>query len=92
MKKICLLAIGSFFSALAFSQNAVQTVPGQPKPGRSNTTQAAATTATPTTTIVASAGDVGKTKTKAIARTSTTRTAAVKRTTPAIRTAPKAEY
>ena len=91
MKKICLLAIGSFFSALAFSQNAVQTVPGQPKAGRSNTTQAAATTATPaTTTIVASAGDVGKTKTKAIART--TRTAAVKRTpSMKVNATPKAE-
>jgi len=33
MKKICLLAIGSFFSTLAFCQSAatVQTVPGQPK-------------------------------------------------------------
>ena len=33
MKKICLLAIASFCSALAFSQNAVssQTTPGQPK-------------------------------------------------------------
>ena len=33
MKKISLLAIASFFSALAFAQNAAttQTVPGQPK-------------------------------------------------------------
>jgi len=89
MKKICLLAIGSFFSALAFSQNAVQTVPGQPKIVRN--AAARGTTTPATTTIVASAGDVGKTKTKAIGRTATTRTAAVKRT-PSIRTAPKAEY
>lgn len=36
MKKICLLAIASFFSGLAFSQNAASTptVPGQPKPGK----------------------------------------------------------
>lgn len=38
MKKICLLSIASFFSVIAFCQNAatVQTVPGQPKPGRAN--------------------------------------------------------
>ena len=47
MKKICLLAIGSFLSALAFSQNVAttQTVPGQPKQGHG----IAAQTATPPT-------------------------------------------
>ncbi len=52
MKKICLLAIASFFSVLAFSQSVVTpTVPGQPKPGRS-TTQAKTQVATPAFTNV----------------------------------------
>ena len=45
MKKICLLTITSFCTALAFSQSAVQTVPGQPKPGRA--VVAKTTTSTP---------------------------------------------
>lgn len=52
MKKISLLAIASFFSALAFSQSvATPTVPGQPKPGRS-TTKATTQVATPAFTNV----------------------------------------
>ena len=47
MKKICLLTITSFCAVLAFSQSAVQTVPGQPKPGRA----VAAKTATSATTL-----------------------------------------
>jgi len=63
MKKICLLAIGSFFTVLAFSQNAVQTVPGQPKPGRGTTTQVAQpaqTAQTPSLTTASGTGKNGK--------------------------------
>lgn len=90
MKKICLLAIGSFFSALAFSQNAVQTVPGQPKPGRSTTPQAATASTTP---VVANANGVAKPKASmTTARAATTKNAATKRTISSKTTTPKAEY
>lgn len=79
MKKICLLAIGSFFSVLAFSQNAAtaQTVPGQPKAGRGNTPQASTNgntfmTATQTTAVATPAQPAIKATAKRTATRKTT--------------------